>query len=267
MRKFFLMCFIILLSLQGAAAAQINVAVEVTDSSKHQNFGTAAYLEKFLGDKLVKKNLVNVVDMKFPAEIVEENFSEEELGELLIFDAQELPVAKSTLENFDAEPYENLGVKYLIRCEVLALGLMSVEDNTLGAILGTAGGIVSLIGSGSSSRDKTLRRVGWGIGVGSFIKTERTALANVVNMQFISVETGQILWQRNFMGLAVKHHKAHKNYKDAWTQAYMQSLEKSAELIAKNINKYVDKVLIKGKSDKDFRAQKFSAGGLTKRLF
>ena len=256
----------ILLSLQGVAAAQINVAVEVADSSKHQDFGTASYLEKFLGEKFAKKNLVNVVGDKSPAEIEAKNFSAEELGELLVFDAMELPVPSETPENFDQNFYKNYGVNYVIRCEVLALGLMNVEDNTLGTVLGATGGIVSLIGSGSGSKNRMLRRVGLGIGLGGFIQTERTALANVVNMQFISVETGQILWQRNFLGLAVKHHKSHKKYKDAWTQAYMQSVEKSADLIAKNVNKYVDKVLIKGKSDKDFRAQKFSNSNLTKKL-
>ncbi len=267
-RKFFLMCFMILLSLQGAAAAQINVSVEVEDNSRHRDFGTAAYLEKFLGEKLVKKNFVNVVDTKFPAEIDAANFSAEEIGELLVFDAMELPATKSLPENFDAELYENLGVKYLIRCEVLALGAMRAEDNTINNILGATSGILSLIGSGSSSHDKTLRRVGIGFGLASLIPSERTALANVVNMQFISVETGQILWQRNFMGMAFKHHKPHKNYSDAWAQAYVESVEKSAELIARNVNKYVDKVLIKGKSDKNFKNQRFlSGGGGMKKLF
>ena len=100
---------------------------------------------------------------------------------------------------------------------------------------------------------KTLRRVGWGIGLGGFIQTERTALNTVVNMQFIDVETGQILWQENFNGLAVKHHKPRKGYDDAWTQAYVESVEKSAEKVAKRVNKYVDKVIINGKSDKEFR--------------
>ena len=268
MRKFFLMCLMILLSLQGAAAAQINVAVEVEDNSRHKDFGTASYLEKFLGEELVKKNLVNVVDTKFPAEIDAANFSAEELGELLVFGAMELPAAKSAPENFDAELYENLGVKYLIRCEVLALGVTKAEDNTIGTICGVTGGILSLVGSGSGSKNKTLRRVGMGIGLAGLIPSERTALANVVNMQFISVETGQILWQRNFMGMAFKHHKPHKNYSDAWKQAYVESVEKSAELIARNVNKYVDKVLIKGKSDENFHKQRMlSGGGGMKKLF
>ncbi len=259
MKKFFLMCFMILLSLQGAAAAQINVAVEVEDNSRHKDFGTAAYLEKFLGEELVKKNLVNVVDTKFPAEIDAGNFSAEELGELLVFGAMELPVAKSTPENFDAELYENLGVNYVVRCEVLALGVTDIPDKVFNSIVNYTSGTLALVGFDSSSRAETLDEVGMGIGLLSLLDVRRTALNTVVNMQFISVETGKILWQRNFVGVAVKHHKPHKkSYSDVWKEAYVDSVEKSAELISKDINKYVDKILNKGESDKKFRDQKFA---------
>lgn len=273
MKKFFLMCLAILLSIQGAAAAEslttkskVNIAVEVTDNSRHQDFGTADYLEGFLSRELVKKNLVKVVGAKnLEGELITaKNFSADKIGELLIFDAAELPVPSDTPENFEQTLYKNLGADYVIRCEVLAVGVTKVEDNTLSTIFGATGGILALIGSGSGSHDKTLRRIGTGIGLGGFIITERTALNTVINMQFISVETGQILWQRNFMGLAVKHHKPYKNYDDAWTQAYIESVEKSAEIISKDVNKYVDKVIIQGKSDKKFRTQKFSKGGSQK---
>ena len=261
MKKIFLICLAILLSIQGTTFAKevetkkINVAIEVADSSKHQELGTASGFEKFLNDNLIKKNFVNIVNPKISAEeFPAENKSPEDIfGELLIFDAVELPVPSSTPENFEPEIYKELGAAYVIRCEVLALGVTKVEDNTLGTAISAAGGILSLIGSGNKSRDKTLRRVGWGIGLGGFIQTERTALSTVVNMQFIDVETGQILWQENFNGLAVKHHKPRKGYDDAWTQAYVESVEKSAKKVAKRVNKYVDKVIIKGESDKEFR--------------
>ena len=78
MKKFFLICLAILLSVQGAASAKnsglpeeerINIAVEVADSSRHSELDTAGNLEKFLVKKLVEKNLVNVIDTKiFDAE-------------------------------------------------------------------------------------------------------------------------------------------------------------------------------------------------------
>ena len=281
MKKFFLICLAILLSVQGAAAAkeiseepQINIAIEVTDSSRHVELGTAINLENFLIEKFGAKNLVNVIDTKIPdlgrnsedGLILDEDITAEKkspyenLGELLVFDAVELPVPSDTPENFDQTFYKNFGADYVVRCEVLALGLTKVEDKTISTIFGAAGGITALIGSGSSSRDKTLRRIGTGIGLGGFIVTDRTAVATVVNMQFISVETGQILWQKHFVGQGIKHHKPSKGYDDAWEQAYFESVDKTAKLISQRVNKYVDKVIIKGKSDKDFQPKNISGG-------
>ena len=281
MKKFLLMCLAILLSLQGAASAKdlpeterINVVVEVSDSSNHQELDTASNLEKFLSDKLVEKKLVNVLDTKnLPVEVLYEEISaekkspEEIFGELLIFDVVELPTPAETPEDFDQTFYKNFGADYVIRCKVLALGLTKVEDKTVSTILGATGAITSLIGSGNKSRDKTLRRVGAGIGLGGFIQSERTALTNVVNMQFISVETGEILWQGNFTGQGIKPHTPSKAYNDVWEQAYFKSVEKTAKLISKRVNKYVDKVIIQGKSDEEFTSKKFSVGNDRKKYF
>ncbi len=281
MKKFFLMCLAILLSLQSTALAKsaglseeerIKVAIEVSDTSRHQEFGTADLLKDFLTEKLVEKNLVKVIDTKLFSEdelvldeevTAEKNFPAENLGEILIFDAVELPVPSETPENFDQNFYKNLGADYVIRCEVLALGLTKVEDKTLSTIFGATGGLTSLVGAWTSgSAGKTLRRVGTGIGVGGFIVTERTALTTVVNLQFINVETEQILWQKNFAGQGIKHHKPSRGFDDAWTQAYSESVEKTAKIISQRVNKYVDKVIIKGKSDKDFQPKKFSSGAI-----
>ena len=273
-RKIFLMCLVLVLSVQSAAFAKskglpenerINVAIEIKDTSRHKELDTAQNLEIFLSDKLLEKNLLNIVDSKIINEsnkafddglIRDEEVTAEKkspnFGELLLFDAVELPAQSDTPENFDAAAYKDKGTAYVIRCEILALGVTKVEDKTLSTIFSLAGGITSLIGSGNKSRDKTLRRIGLGIGVGGFIETKRTALNTVVNMQFISVETGQILWQENFTGQAVKHHKPKKEFTDAWEQAYVESVENSAKRIAKRVNKYVDKVIIQGKSDKSF---------------
>lgn len=276
MKKLFLICLAILLSLHGTTFAKknlpteerINIAVEVTDNSRHKELSTAALLEERLLKKLVEKNLLNIVDTKNISEEVlddaitaEENFPAEKLGDIIVFDAIELPAPSETPENFNQNFYADKGVGYVVRCEVLALGTSRVEDDSIGAIFGMAGGLTSFIGAwASGSTGKTLRRVGAGVGLGGFAVSERTALNTVVNMQFISVETGQILWQGNFMGQAVKHHKPYKGYKDAWTQAYLESLDKSAEVISKYVNKYVDKVIINGKSDKNFKDKKLSVG-------
>lgn len=271
-RKIFLICLALLLVMQGVVSAKdeglpeedrIKIAVEVKDGSRHKELGTAQSLELFLNDKLVEKNLITVVDTntsdaeQTTAEtLVEQNYIAENIGEILIFDAIELPRASTVAKDFEPAFYKNFGVDYVVRCEVLALGATKVEDKAIGLVTGLVGGGLSFGGSGSSNRDKTLRRVGAGVGLlgfGSLLDvTKRTALNTVVNMQFISVETGEVVWENNFTGKAIKHHSPGKGYDDVWTQAYMESVEDSAKLIAKRVNKYVDKVIVKGKSDKDF---------------
>ena len=81
-------------------------------------------------------------------------------------------------------------------------------------------------------------------------------------MQFIDVETGKVLWYENFVGQAVKHHNGGKNFDDPWTRAFHESVDDSAKNISKRVNKYVDNVIFKGKSDKNFLPKKFSIGGL-----
>ncbi len=287
MKKFFLLCLAMLLVMQGVALAKKNaglpeedrvkVAIEVKDGSRHKEWGTAQSLEIFLSDKLVEKNLITVVDTKVfdePSDglildedvLAGQNSIAENIGEILVFDAVELPRTSTVPKDFEQAFYKNFDVDYVVRCEVLALGATKVEDKKIGIISDVVSNGLCFAGSGSSDRDKTLNRVGTGIGLlgllGMSDFTKRTALNTVVNMQFISVETGEVIWEKNFTGQAIKHHKPNKNYDDAWTQAYIESVEDSAKLIAKRVNKYVDKVIIKGKSDKDFLPTKlpFSKG-------
>ncbi|MBR4384360.1 MAG: hypothetical protein IKP64_12480 [Selenomonadaceae bacterium] len=267
-KKFFLMCLAILLAFHGAAAAKkaeipeedrIRIAIEVVDGTRHKDFNTATMLENYLATRLVEKKIVNVVGEDSSDNTADELSGVENLGELLIFDAVELPTTVETPADFNQQAYQNLGAAYVVRCEVLALGLTKVEDETIGTISSIVGGGLALGGSGNKSSDKTLRRVGSTIGLlglGGVFLTKRTALNTVVNMQFIDVETGRVLWQENFVGQAVKHHKGGKNFDDPWTRALHESVDDSAKSISKRVNKYVDNVLINGKSDKNFLPKK-----------
>ena len=267
-KKIFLICLALLLSVQATASAKglaeeerIKIAVEISDSSRHnKKLGNARTLQLYLDNELPKKDLLTIVGPRITGEDVDAS-TVANLGELLIFDAVELPAPSDMPEDFDKALYESCGANYVIRCEVLALGLTKVEDKTISMISGATGGIIALIGSGNKSRDKTLRRIGTGIGFGGFIVTDRTALDTVVNIQFIDVAAGKVLWQENFIGQAVKHHSPGKDYPDAWTRAYNESFEDAARRIAKRVNKYVDKVIIKGKSDKSFLPKGVSIGG------
>lgn len=275
LRKIFFVCLTLLLCVQGAASAKdaglpetdrIKVAVEITNSSRYKELPTAHHLEIFLGDKLTEKNLLNVVDMQIAAaeesSAAATSTAAENIGELLIFEAVELPPTNESATNFNPDVYKALGADYVVRCEVLGLGVTKVDDRTIGTAMKIIGSGMSFAGNSSSDRDKTLRRVGTVLGLGGFIDIKRTALNTVVNMKFISVETGAVLWQANFVGQAIKHHAPREGYLNAWEQAYVESVEDSAKLIAKRVNKYVDRVIIKGKSDKSFQPKKFSFNGL-----
>ena len=280
-KKFFLVCLMMFLVMQGAVSAKNNeglpevervqVAIEVTDNTRHKDLGTAQNLEIFLNEKLVEKNLVNVVNTNIFSEdktaegglILDEEVTAEKkspaenIGELLVFDAVELPQPSAEPENFDQTFYKNLGAAYVVRCNVLALGITKISDRTFDTIVNVTSGGLSIAGTGSGSRARTLSRIGTGIGILGVIDMKRTALNTVVNMQFISVETGEVLWEQNFLGQALKHRKPGKDFDDVWTQAYTESVEDTAKKISKRVNKYVDKVIIKGKSDKEFMNKQF----------
>ena len=282
-KKFFLICLAMLFLVQNAAFAKkkdglpeeerIKIAIEITDSSRHKELSTAQNLELFLSDKLGEKELVSVIDTKFDENIPEDDLILDEdvlaekkspvenIGELLVFDAVELPTPSAVPENFNQNFYKNFGADYVIRCEILALGVTKVDDKIYNTIVNATSGGLSIAGTGSGGSARTFSRVGTGIGLLGIIDMKRTALNTVVNMQFISVETGEIVWEKNFTGQAIKHHKPDKDYDDAWTQAYMESVEDTAKRISKRVNKYVDKVLIKGKSDKEFMPKNFGKLG------
>ena len=262
-KKIFLMCLMTLLVVQAATEAKglaeeerIKVAVEISDTSRHTELDTAQILERCLGEELLKKDLLNVVGSKSPEVSRDEGASTAmNLGELLVFDAVELPNATEPPEDFDAAFYQEAGASYVIRCEVLALGLTKVEDNTLSTIS-------TIVGTGLEFASKeSVQYVGTGIGALGFIRTKRTALNTVVNMQFIDVTTSKVLWQENFIGQAVKHRKPGKNFDDAWTRALNESVADTARRIGKRVNKYVERVVVKGKSDKSFAPKGVSIGG------
>lgn len=287
-KKIFLLCLMLIIGLHVTAFAKdkglpeeerIKVAVEITNGSRYKELPTAHMLRLYLNDALSAKNLLNVVDSSSYGDadnqlpdgmVLDEDRPVDatppaaNIGELLVFEAIEVPRPAQSLDSFDPTPYQQSGAKYVVRCEVLGLGVTKVEDKTIGTITRIIGsGLNFGGGSGSSHRDKVLRNVGTAIGLGGFIETKRTALNTVVKMQFINAETGEILWQQNFIGQAIKHHSPAKIYSDPWTQAYTESVEDSAKRIAKRVNKYVDRVIIKGKSDKSFLPKNLSFSGLS----
>ena len=287
-KKFFLICLMLIIGVHVTASAKdkglpeeerIKVAVEITNTSRYKELLPAQTLETFLNNALGNKNLINVVDSSTSGDaetklpdgmILDEDKPVEtvppaaNIGELLIFEAVELPKPVQSIDGFDPTVYQQSGAKYVIRCEVLGLGVTKVEDKTIGTVTKIIGTGLNFGGAnGNSHRDKTLRNVGTAIGLGGFLEIKRTALNTVVNMQFINAETGAVLWQQNFIGQAIKHGSPSKDFSDPWTQAYTESVEDSAKRIAKRVNKYVDRVIIKGKSDKSFLPKTTFFNGLS----
>ena len=273
------MCVAILLAIHGAAAAKdkglpeaerIQIAVEVIDGSRHKDFNTATLLEYYLDSRLVDKNLVNVVNAKPWDEMSAkaEGIAAENVGALLVFDAVEVPPPGDLPADFDAQHYRDIGANYVVRCEILALGLTKVDDPTLATITSLVGGGLSFGAANSDSRDKNIRRIAAGISlIGGAIDMKRTALNTVVVMQFVDVNAGKVLWQQNFVGRGFKHKSSGKEFDDIWTRALHESIEDSAKRISKRVNKYVDRVIIKGKSDDGFLPKDFSFNGLSATKF
>lgn len=271
-KKLFVMCVAILLAIHTAAAAKdkglpeaerINVAVEVVDDSRHKDFNTATLLENYLASRLVDKNLVNVVNERFAGDAKAEGIPAENLGAILIFDAVEIPPPSDVPADFDQKHYQDIGASYVVRCEILALGLTKVDDPTLSTVTGLVGTGISFAGSGNKNRDKTLRKIGTGINFASkFLDIHSTALKTVVVMKFIDVNAGKVLWQQNFVGEGIKHRSPGKDFDDVWTRAFHESVEDTAKMISKRVNKYVDRVIVKGKSDDGFLPKDFSFNGL-----
>ena len=279
-KKLFLLCVALIVAIHGAAAAKekglpeaerIQIAVEVVDGSRHKDFNTATLLEYYLTGRLVDKNLVNIVNAKDwdnTSAKAEGIAAAGNLGELLIFDAVEIPPPGDLPADFDAQHYRDIGANYVVRCEILALGLTKVDDPTISTVTGLIGSGISFAGSGNKGRDKTLRKVGTGINFASkFIDIHRTALNTVVVMQFVDVNAGKVLWQQNFVGQGLKHGSPGKEFDDIWTRALHESVEDSAKRISKRVNKYVDRVIIKGKSDDGFLPKDFSFNGLSATKF
>ncbi len=278
-KKFFLLCVALIVAIHGAAAAKdkglpeaerIQIAVEVIDGSRHKDFNTATLLEYYLDSRLVDKNLVNVVNAKPWDEMSAkaEGIAAENVGALLVFDAVEIPPPGDVPADFDAQHYRDIGANYVVRCEILALGLTKVDDPTLATITSLVGGGLSFSAANSDSRDKNIRRIAAGISlIGGAIDMKRTALNTVVVMQFVDVNAGKVLWQQNFVGRGFKHKSSGKEFDDIWTRALHESVEDSAKRISKRVNKYVDRVIIKGKSDDGFLPKDFSFNGLSATKF
>ena len=206
---------------------RVRIAVEVTDATNFTELQTA----EILRDKLIFQfkdskifNVVNPTSEKFLAEIKTlENKGVSEVGDLVIFSTKDLP--------FEKNYYNSINAQYVIRCEILGIGLSEEKDSDFGF----GNGIGISVGSGGD--------FGFGI-FGGVSGALRNFYCTAVNMQMVEVESGAVIARKNFVGQAVKHKKPKKGYDDASDEAYLKSLDDTAKIITKRVVTFVEKNII-----------------------
>lgn len=254
-KKIFTMCLTAIFIFHGAVFAKsekksvgipiedrIKISVDITDHTSFLELDTEKFLCSALVEEISKKNIFNIL----PEELANvEKFSltkslgekqtASDVGELLIFNPAETDNSKKISES-DKNFYKELGADYLIQCKIIGLGTTLKKYDGLGFNPG--------IGLGRHGR--------LGIGIFSSINStfKRTFYCTVVNVKFIKTDTQTVLWQKNFIGQAARHHKPRKGYDDATDEAYLESIQSAAEDITENVARYSRKFILKKKSEK-----------------
>ena len=236
-KKIFAILMAVILLVQGAAFAKkksveipesqrVNIAVEVTDATNFTELQTRKILADTLIVQLEEKKLFNIVGVG-NGELANiktlENKGASDVGDIVIFSTKDL--------EFDKILYKDMGAQYVIRCEILGIGLSEEKDDDFGF----GNGIGIGVGSGGE----------FGVGVfGGVSPALRTFYCTAVNMQIVEVESGVVISRKNFVGKAVKHKKPKKGYDDASDEAYLKSLNDAAKIITKRVSTYTEKNIL-----------------------
>ncbi len=236
-KKFFAILIAVIILIQCAAFAKkksvelprsqrINIAVEVTDATNFTELQTRKILADILIEQLAEKKLFNIVgvgDGQLAKIKTLENKGASDVGDIVVFNTKELA--------FDKMLYKDMGAKYVIRCEILGLGLAEEKDDDFGFGNGIGIGVK---GGGE-----------FGVGVfGGVSPALRTFYCTAVNMQLVEVESGVVIARKNFVGKAVKRKKPRKGYDDASDEAYLKSLNDAAKIITNRVSNYTEKNIL-----------------------
>lgn len=197
---------------------QLNIAIEVTDATNFSELET----DKILADKLIVNiydrhlfNIVGIGDGSLANIKTLENPGAADIGDLVMFPTKDL--------EFDKELFKDMGAQYVIRCEILGVGLSKETDTNFGF----GNGIGVGIGTGGT--------FGIGVGVGGSGSTLRTVYCTAVSMQIIEVESGAVVARQNLVGQVLKHRKPRKGYNNAIDEAYLKSLDDATKIITKRV--------------------------------
>lgn len=226
--------------IQGAAFAKkksvelpeskrINIAIEVTDATNFTELQTSEILADMLIEQLQAKKLFNIVGIGNGtlANIKNlENPGASDVGDIIIFSTKNL--------EFKKEAFRNMGAQYVIRCEILGLGTTVEDDDDFGFGNG--------IGIGVSSGGD------FGVGIlGGVSGALRTFYCTAVNTQIVEVESGAVIARKNFVGKSIKRKKPKKGYNDASDEAYLKSLDNTAQIITKRVVTFTEKNILGSK--------------------
>lgn len=194
---------------------QLNIAIEVIDSTNFSELRT----NRILADKAIveiyNKHLFNIVGIGSGdlANIkILRNSGATDVGDLVTFPEKDL--------EFDNAAFKDMGAQYVIRCEILGLGMTEETDGDFGF----GNGIEFGIGKGG----------GLGISNGGG-RSLRNLYCTEVNMKIIEVESGKVIENQNLVGKGVKHKKPRKGYDNAVDEAYLKSLDDVSEIITKRV--------------------------------
>lgn len=239
-KKFFAVMAAVLLLIHGAALAKkkapeippeerLKIAVEVVDSTNFTELYTSKILRDDLINQLAAKNIFNVLGASDarPTELksLGDKAGASDVGDLIIFSSEKD-------FNFKRGYYRNLGAQYVIRCEILGLGISKEDPDTFDLSPGIGVGL---------DTDSTL-----GIGIGIFggaASSLRNFYTTAVNVNLIAVDSGEIILRQNLKGRSLQRKKPGKGYDNASDEAYLKSLRNTAEQISKRVSEYAAKNL------------------------
>ena len=256
-KKILIFCLAFIFIFQCAASAKkkevkeipledrVKISVEVADKTSFQELDTAEILRGMIEEQLFAKKIFNIIsDEEITTKYSDlktlgEKKSASDVGELLYFNPAEVTYGAGTDGDLIQENYLERGIDYVVKCQILALGVTSKSSDLIGFDPGFG------IGIGSH------RHSHFGIGIYTpiGIKTKQTVYCTAVNVQFIKVDTNVVLWQRNLIGQAIRHKKPKKGYDDASDEAYLKSIKNAAEIITERVEKYSTNFLIKKDDD------------------
>lgn len=198
---------------------RLKIFIEVSDATNFSELQTAEILRDKLIAKFKAKNIFIVLNPTVENFLADIKTLEPE-GAADIGDFVTFPTKNPELE---LDNYQN--ADFVIQCEILGVGLAREKESDFGFGSGVGIGI----GNG-----------GFGLGIGSG-STMRQVYCTAVSVQILDVARGTVRARHNSTAQAFKHSKPHKGYNDTIDEAYLKSLDNTADSVYKRVLSFAAK--------------------------